>query len=72
MLTSSSLPLWLPSLSRILVVYAEDPDWAGFFGDAVVGHQILPFDDASFLHHLILSKGTIVDFYVQAVDHPIS
>lgn len=50
----------------------QAPDLAGLLGDAVVGHQILQFDDASFLHHLVLSEGTIVDFYVQSVEHPIS
>ena len=50
----------------------HEPDLAGLLGDAVVGHQILQFDDTSFLHHLVLSEGTIVDFYVQSVEHPIS
>ena len=50
----------------------QKPDLAGLLGDAVVGHQILQFDDASFLHHLVLSEGTLVDFYVQSLEHPIS
>lgn len=53
----------------------RQPDLAGLakiLGDAVVGHQMLPFDDAAFLHHLVLGSGTIIDFYVQSVDHHIS
>ena len=50
----------------------QEPDLAECLGDTVVGQQTLQFDDAVFLHHLVLGKGTIVDFYVQSTDHPIS
>ena len=50
----------------------REPDWAILLGDTVVGQQLLPFAETSFLHHLIVSQGTIIDFFVQSVDHPIS
>ena len=50
----------------------REPDWAVLLGDTVVGQQLLPFAETSFLHHLIVSQGTIIDFFVQSVDHPIS
>ena len=50
----------------------HEPDWAVLLGDTVVGQQLLPFAETSFLHHLILSEGTIIDFFVQSLDHPIS
>ena len=50
----------------------REPDWAVLLSDTVVGQQLLPFAETSFLHHLIVSQGTIIDFFVQSVDHPIS
>ena len=50
----------------------QEPDWPGLLGEAAVGHQMLRFAETSFLHHLILSRGTIIDFFVQSLDHPIS
>ncbi len=54
------------------IVSWREPDWPELLGDTVVGQQLLPFAETSFLHHLILSQGTIIDFFVQSVDHPIS
>ena len=50
----------------------QEPDWPELFGEAAVGHQLLRFAETSFLHHLILSRGTIIDFFVQSLDHPLS
>ena len=50
----------------------QEPDWPELLGEAAVGHQLLRFAKTSFLHHLILSRGTIIDFFVQSSDHPLS
>ena len=37
----------------------QEPDWPELLGEAAVGRQLLRFAETSFLHHLILSGGTI-------------
>ena len=49
----------------------QEPDWPELLGEAAVGCQLLRFAETSFLHHLILSGGTIIDFFVQSSDHPL-
>ncbi len=46
----------------------ESPDFAPLLDDLVLGQQFLRFGEGSFLHHLILANGDILDFLVQTTD----
>jgi hypothetical protein len=46
----------------------EAPDLAALLDDLVLGRQFLRFGPGSFLHHLILANGDILDFLVQSTD----
>lgn len=46
----------------------ETPDFAALLDDLVLGRQFLRFGPISFLHHLILATGDLLDFLVQSTD----
>jgi hypothetical protein len=42
-----------------------NPDWSRYLPLQPCGASLLPFGEHALLHHLLLSDGTLVDFYVQ-------
>ncbi len=46
----------------------EKPDFEAFLGAAPLAQQFLRFDKDSFLHHLILRNGNILDLLIQSVE----
>jgi hypothetical protein len=48
----------------------EAPDLVALLDGLVLGKQFLRFGPHSFLHHLILANGDILDFLVQSTDAP--
>ncbi len=47
----------------------SNPDWTRYLPIAPCAAQLLRFGPQALLHHMILSDGTIVDFFVQDTEH---